>query len=300
LGKNSRTRVVAIIICCAVLSAGCLTIDSVIAVQPDGIGSVTYTLFLKSTTIESLEKFAQTREDRGEAGGWKDFFSDAKWRQAASTMGEGVTFQSLQKVKKRGWEGVKVVYFFNDISKLTLKMGFPSVMSLTEPAPAAEALTFRFTPPAAAPANLTIVMPPYRTPDQGTSAATDGAPTRNAAVMARFSSVLDGFRASVVVDVNGPIVKTDADYVSGSKITILSVDFNEMMSGGADFGLFGAAIDGPLPADIREKLKTTSGLAMQVAPEANVEFGATPRAGRPPGPPSTPALPAASSPPARR
>jgi hypothetical protein len=263
-------------LCCAALSAGCLTIDSVIAVQPDGIGSVTYTLFLKSTTIESLEKFAMTREDRSEGAGWKDFFSEEKWRQAAATMGEGVTFQSLQRVKKRGWEGVKVVYFFSDISKVTLKMGFPSVMSLTEPAPPLEALTFRFAPAAEAPANLTIVMPPYRTVDgvtNGSSGETEGAPSRNAAVMARFRSVLDGFRAAVVVDVNGPIVKTDADYVAGSKVTVLSVDFNEMMSGSADFGLFGAAIDGPLPPDIREKLKTTSGLAMQVAPEVTVQFG---------------------------
>lgn len=262
-------------LCFAVLSAGCLTIDSVVAVQTDGIGSVTYTLFLKSTTIESLEKFAQTREDRSEAGGWKDFFSDAKWREAAATMGEGVTFQSLQRVKKRGWEGVKVVYFFSDVSKLTLKMGFPSIMSLTEPAPASEALTFRFAPAAATPANLTIVMPPYRTVEgtSGSSAEPGGPPARNAAVMARFRAVLDGFRASAVVDVDGPIVRTDADYVSGSRVTVLSVDFNEIMSSSADFGLFGAAIDGPLPADIREKLKTTSGLAMQVAPEVKVEFG---------------------------
>jgi hypothetical protein len=285
LEKNNRIRVAparpawkagpTVILCCAILSAGCLTVDSVIVVHPDGIGSVTYTLFLKSTTIESLEKFAMTREDRSEGAGWKDFFSEAKWREGAATMGEGVTFQSLQRVKKRGWEGVKVVYFFSDISKLTLKMGFPSVMSLTEPAPASEALTFRFAPAAAAPANLTIVMPPYRTLDGGaggSSSEADGAPARNAAVLARFRSVLDGFRASVVVDVNGPIVKTDADYVTGSKVTVLSVDFNEMMSSGADFGLFGAAIDGPLPADIREKLKATSGLAMQVAPEVNIEF----------------------------
>jgi hypothetical protein len=257
----------------AVLSAGCLTVDAVIAVHPEGIGSVTYTLFLKSTTIESLEKFAQTRENRSEAGGWKDFFSEAKWRGAATTMGEGVTFKSLQRVKKRGWEGVTVVYLFSDISKLSLKMGFPSVMSLTEPAPPAETLTFRFAPAAAEPAKLTIVMPPYRTLDEGTGSETGGAPAGNAAVMARFRSVLDGFRASVVVDVNGTIVTTDADFVSGSKIPVLSVDFNEMMSGGADFALFGAAIDGPLPADIREKLKTTSGLAMQVRPEVNVEFG---------------------------
>jgi hypothetical protein len=258
-----------IAILCAVLSAGCLTIDSVIAVHADGIGSITHTLFLKSTTIESLEKFATTKENRndGEAG-WKDFFSEAKWREASATMGEGVTFQSLQPLKKRGWEGVKVVCFFKDISKLTIKMGFPSVMSLTEPAPAPEAMTFRFAPAAAAPARLTIVMPPHRALDE----RTDSPPTTTAP-MAQFGSILDGFRASVAVEVSGPIVNTNADYVSGSKVTILAVDFNQMMSSGADFAMFGAAIDGRLPPEIREKLKATRGLSMEVQPEVNVEFG---------------------------
>jgi hypothetical protein len=262
----------ALALCCAVLSAGCLTIDSVITVQPDGIGSVSYTLFLKSTTIQSLEKFATTRENRNDAQGWKDFFSEAKWREAASTMGEGVTFQSLQRMKKSGWEGVKVVYFFTDISKLTLKMGFPSVMSLTEPAPASEALTFRFAPAAATPANLTIVMPSSRMRTERTDDAvleTDGASIKR---MAQARWILESFRASVVVDVNGSIVNTTADYVSGSRITVLAVDFNQMMSSDADFELFSAAIDGPVPPDIRERLKTTSGLSMQVAPEAHVEF----------------------------
>jgi hypothetical protein len=259
-------------LCCAALSAGCLTIDSVVTVQPDGIGSVTYTLFLKSTTIQSLEKFAMTRENKNDAGGWKDFFSEAKWREAASTMGEGVTFQSLQRVKKSGWEGVRVAYFFTDISKLKLKMGFPSVMSLTEPAPPSEALTFRFAPAAAMPANLAIVMPSRMRAERTDDAVleTDGASIKR---MAQARWILDSFRASVVVDVNGPIVSTTADYVSGSRITVLAVDFNQMMASDADFELFSAAIDGPMPPDIGERLKGTKGLAMQVQPEVTVQFG---------------------------
>ena len=199
-------------------------------------------------------------------------------------MGEGVTFQSLQPLKKRGWEGVKVVYFFSDISKLTLKMGFPSVMSLTEPGPAPAAMTFRFAPAAAAPARLTIVIPPDRALDERTSGSppeTDSSRPTLTAPMAQFRPILDGFRASVAVDVGGPIVNTNADYVSGSKVIILAVDFNQMMSNGADFAMFGTAIDGRLPPDIREKLKTTTGLSMEVQPEVNVEFGNTRLACRP-------------------
>lgn len=242
-----------------------------IAVQPEGIGTITHTLFLKSTTIESLEKFETTRQNKNEGRVWRDFFSEAKWREASTTMGESVTFQSLQRIKKRGWEGVKVVYSFSDVSKLTLKMRFPSIMSLTEPAPPADLLTFRFAAAAAEPAKLTIVMPPYRTVDNS-PAETDGSPPKPMARMAQAKWILDAFRASIVLDVNGRIVNTDADYVSGSRVPILSVDFNQMMSSSGDFELLGAAIDGPLPPDIRERMKATNGLAMQVLPEVNVVF----------------------------
>jgi hypothetical protein len=268
---------------CAVFSAGCFTSDSVIVVQGDGSGTVTNTILLKSATMELL-KSAQPFVE-AEKGGTadatkpasKEFFSEAKMREAAGNMGEGVTFQSMQPIKKEGWEGVSVVYAFKDVSKLRYNMRSESAVAPTESAQ--ELMTFRFSPAAAtAPAKLTIVMPiekalKERSKTSGPMPKVDDSPMGKA-MMEQFKTMFEGLRASVAVEVGGPIVSTNADYVSGSKVTLLAVDFNQMMASGADFEMFGAITDGTMPlSEAREKLKATKGLSMQLQPEVNVEFG---------------------------
>jgi hypothetical protein len=266
---------------CAVLSAGCFTSDSVIVVQSDGSGTVTNTILLKSATVELLKNFQPSVEAGKEksegAAPSKDLFSEAKMREATAHMGEGVTFQSMEPLKKDGWEGVKATYAFKDISKLKYNMRSESTVAATESSP--ELLTFRFAPAAAtSPAKLTIVMPlekalKERTKTSGPMPKMDDS-AMSKAMMEQFKTMFDGLKASVAVEVGGPIVKTNADHVSGSKVTLLAIDFNQMMASGADFEMFGAITDGSMPlAEAREKLKATKGLSMQLQPEVNVEFG---------------------------
>jgi hypothetical protein len=266
---------------CAVLSAGCFTSDSVIVVQSDGSGTVTNTILLKSATVELLKNFQPSVEAGKEksegAAPSKDLFSEAKMREATAHMGEGVTFQSMEPLKKDGWEGVKATYAFKDISKLKYNMRSESTVAATESSP--ELLTFRFAPAAAtSPAKLTIVMPlekalKERTKTSGPMPKMDDS-AMSKAMMEQFKTMFEGLKASVAVEVGGPIVKTNADHVSGSKVTLLAIDFNQMMASGADFEMFGAITDGSMPlAEAREKLKATKGLSMQLQPEVNVEFG---------------------------
>jgi hypothetical protein len=269
---------------CAVLSAGCFTSDSVIVVQPDGSGTVTNTILLKSATLELLksaqpfveaEKGGAAKEGTASA---KEFFSEARMREATASMGEGVTFKSMEPLRREGWEGVNVVYAFKDISKLKYNMRAESAVAPTDSS-SPELLTFKFTPGAAAsPSKLTIVLPlekalKERSKTTGQMPKMDDSPMGKA-MMEQFKTMFEGLRASVAVEVAGPIVKTNADYVSGSKVTLLAIDFNQMMASGADFEMFGAISDGTIPlAEAREKLKTTKGLSMQLQPEVNVEFG---------------------------
>ena len=266
---------------CALLSAGCFTSDSVIVVQSDGSGTVTNAILLKSATMELLKNFQPSTEAGKEksegAAPSKELFTEAKMREATAHMGEGVTFQSMQPLKKDGWEGVKVTYAFKDISKLKYNMRSESTVATTESSP--ELLTFRFAPAAAAaPAKLTIVMPldkalKERSKTGGLMPKMDDS-AMNKAMLEQFKSMFEGLKASVAVEVGGPIVKTNADYVSGSKVTLLAIDFNQMIASGADFEMFGAISDGTMPlAEAREKLKATKGLSMQLQPEVSVEFG---------------------------
>jgi hypothetical protein len=266
---------------CAVLSTGCLTSDSIIVVQPDGSGTITNTILLKAATIELLNNVqavseAETGKKEKSVAGVKELFSEAKMREATASMGEGVTFQSMEPMKTEGWEGVKVNYAFQDISKLKFNIRSESAMAMTESTP--ELMTFRFAPAgAASPAKLTIVMPLEKAlKDRAQTTGPmpkkdDSAMTK--VLMEQFKTMFDGLRASVAVEVAGPIVKTNADYVSGSRVTLLAIDFNQLIASGADLEMFGAITDGTMPlAEAREKLKATKGLSMQLEPVVNVEF----------------------------
>jgi hypothetical protein len=270
-------------VCCAFLSAGCFSSDSVIVVQPDGTGTVTNTILLKAATMELIKNFQPMAEagkdktDGSAAPSASDMFNEAKMREAAAGMGEGVTFQAMEPLKKNGWEGVKVSYAFKDISKLKFNMRSESPVPMSGQTP--ELMTFRFAPAAAAgPAKLTIVMPFEKALkerarlDGSTPKPDDSAMSK--ALMEQFKTMLDGLRASVALEVGGPIVKTNADHVSGSKVTLLAIDFNQLMASGADLEMFSTITDGRMPlAEAREKLKTTKGLSMQLQPEVSVEFG---------------------------
>jgi hypothetical protein len=270
---------------CAVLSAGCFSSDSIINVQADGTGTITNTILLKTSTMEMLNTFGSVaagddKDKKDElAAAAKDPFGETRMRAAASEMGQGVTFQSLQPLKKEGWEGVKVVYAFKDISKVKFNMRSDSAVAMSESAP--EVMTFKFAPASAlAPAKLTIVMPlekALKDAKRGSASkpATMDDSAMGKALLEQFKTMFDGLRASVVVEVAGPIVKTNADHVAGSSITLLALDFGQLMNSGADFETFGAITDGTMPlAEAREKLKNTKGLVMSLQPEVNVEFGA--------------------------
>jgi hypothetical protein len=260
-------RVLAIV--CAAASAACLSSNSVIYVQPDGSGTVTNTILLKGENAQ--------KKDGAAPASAKDIFSEAKMREIAPRMGEGVTFQSLKPLKQEGWEGATIIYAFKDVSKLKFNMRSETV-DVGEAKP--ELLTFRFAPPAASgPATLTILMPEQalkKAMNQRASASDNAKADQTAlgkAMLEQFKTMFEGMKASVAVEVAGPIVKTNADHVSGSTVTLLSIDFNELIKNTNDLETFAGMSDGSISlADAREKLKNVKGLVLTLQPEVNVAF----------------------------
>jgi hypothetical protein len=272
-----RTRLLAFV--CAALSAGCLSSTSVIHVRGDGTGTVTNTILLKDSTLQLLNSLqaSNAAEDKKEtAKGPKEFFSEEKMREMAPRLGDGVTFQSMQPLKQEGWEGAKVTYAFTDISKVRFNMRSQGAADMGGSKP--ELLTFRFARAAAGPANLTIVMPEEALKKaMSGEAAKKPASDQDAlgkAMLEQFKSMFEGMKASVVVEVAGPIVKTDADHVNGSTVTLLAIDFNELMKTSGNLETFAGLADGSVSmADARAKLKDVKGLVLTLQPEVNVAFG---------------------------
>jgi hypothetical protein len=272
-----RTRLLAFV--CATLSAGCLSSTSIIHVRGDGTGTVTNTILLKDSTLQLLNSLQASNSADGKkdaAEGPKEFFSEDKMREMAPRLGEGVTFQSMQPLKQEGWEGAKVTYAFTDISKVRFNMRSQGAADMGGSKP--ELLTFKFAPAAAGPANLTIVMPEEALKKAMSGEAAKKPPSDQEALgkamLEQFKSMFEGMKASVVVEVAGPIVKTNADHVNGSTVTLLAIDFNELMKTSGNLETFAGLADGSVSmADARAKLKDVKGLVLTLQPEVMVAFG---------------------------
>jgi hypothetical protein len=273
-----RTRLMAFV--CAAWSAGCLSSTSVIHVRADGTGTVTNTILLKESTLQLLNSFQASNSNSPDdkKDGPKDFFSEAKMREVAPRLGEGVTFQSMQPLKEAGWEGAKVTYSFTDISKLRFNMRSQATTDMGGGDSKPELLTFKFAPATAGPANLTIVMPEEALKKAMGGEAAKKPPTDQEALgkamLEQFKSMFEGMKASVVVEVGGPIVKTNADHVNGSTVTLLAIDFNELMKTSGNLETFAGLADGSVSlVDARAKLKDVKGLVLTLQPEVMVAFG---------------------------
>jgi hypothetical protein len=243
---------------CAALSAGCLSSTSVIHVRADGTGTVTNTILLKDSTLQLLNSFQASNSTSADgkkdpAGGPKEFFSEEKMREVAT-----------------------VTYAFTDISKVRFNMRSQGTTDMGGSKP--ELLTFRFARAAAGPANLTIVMPEEALKRAMSGEAAKKPPADQEALgkamLEQFKSMFEGMKASVVVEVAGPIVKTNADHVAGSTVTLLAIDFNELMKTSGNLETFAGLADGSVSlADARAKLKDVKGLVLTLQPEVNVAFG---------------------------
>ena len=257
--------------------AGCFTSDSVIVVQTDGSGTVTNTILLKSATMELLKSLQPSVEAEKvtrlkAARRPKEFFSEARVREATASMGEGVTFQSMEPLKSEGWEGVKATLCLQGHLEAEYNMRSESAVAAIGPRAVdvplracgsrlAREADDRDAARTALKENLQDDRSDAEDGRLGDEQGDDGA----------VQDDVRGLSASVAVEVAGPIVKTNADFVSGSKVTLLAIDFNQMMASGADFEMFGAITDGTMPlSEAREKLKTTKGLSMQLQPEVSV------------------------------
>lgn len=89
------------------MCAGCFRIESLIRLSQDGSGSI----FLRCLVSESLDSKALDRDVS----------------KVASELGDGVTYVGTTKHNEKGWKGVRHEFAFKDINKLKLGKLFASM-----------------------------------------------------------------------------------------------------------------------------------------------------------------------------
>ena len=258
--------------------SGCFQIDKNVQVKPDGSGTITETITMGSAMITQMKAMASGFGDTAGGAGAKvkgfELLDEAKLKEEAKKMGEGVTFVSAKKITAPEREGYTAIYAFTDINKLKLSTNPPDIgggdMKMTgkgESEPVTFALVKGKT------AELTVNTPamkaPAKTREEAAADATQEA--MNEAMLPMMQQMFKDMRMTMSIEVVGKITATNAANKEGSKVTMLDVDFNKILADPAKMKAM-TKIKDPNSAEAKAFLKTVPGVKVETTNPVKISF----------------------------
>jgi hypothetical protein len=251
----------------------CLNSTTLVKVKPDGSGTVEQTTLMNMAALKGIGGGGQLNGP---------MMNKADLERTAKSMGEGVRLVSSEPIKgDNGFEGVKAIFAFDDINKIQVSQGPPNMSGGTgggtraaEPT-SDDPVRFKLTRNGATSTlNINVV-------DRPGAGKTDNIPNpppgdmpdlSNPMIMNMMKAMFQGFKINIGLEVAGSIVQTNAEYVTGPRITLLELDVAELLADEAKF----KALQGKLGPDaslseVKPYLKDFKGIKID-GPSITVAF----------------------------
>lgn len=233
-------RILKIFSCCLLLLivfTGCLKVNTTISLNPDGSGTIEETVYMKAEILDMIKQFASSFNEEENQQEFS-FYKEDEQISKASEYGEGVTFTRGEEVIEPGWEGYRVIYSFTDINKLKLDPSPDNKVSIgdateEEVETVREFITFNFSKGTPSELNITFPLRDFdNISDTESIEATETAEadTTDEGMTEMFKRMFDGMRISINVNVNGSISETNASFIEGNKITLMDIDFTNLIT----------------------------------------------------------------------
>ena len=261
--------------------SGCFQIDKNVQVKPDGSGTITETVTMGSAMITQMKAMASGFGDAAGADGKKakgfELLDEAKLKEEAAKMGEGVTFVSAKKKTEKDREGYTAIYTFTDINKLKLSTNPPDMSGgdgsvKINSKGDSEPVTFTFAKGKTAELTVTTpAMKPAAAKTKEEAAADASQEAMNEAMMPMMQQMFKDMRMTMTVEVVGKITATNASNKEGSKVTLLDVDFNKILADPAKMKAM-TKIKDPNSAEAKAFLKTIPGMKVETASPVKISF----------------------------
>lgn len=257
----------------AAATSGCITAITTIKLRPDGSGTIDQVLSMNAAAAAQLAEMAKGFGGDGKAAASEpEFFTEKEMKEAATKFGDGVTFVSSKPIKTADRVGRIATYQFADISKLRIEQkpqtsGMPGASE----SGAKEDVLFRFARRPAGTSQLTVVFPEAKFDEARKNAAGsgDGSKKIEPGQLEMMKKLFDGLKIAIDVEVLGTIVKTNSPFVQGSKVTLLEMDFAELITNDTLLSQVGE------PKSIEEAkrlLKDVKGFKVNLDREVMIEF----------------------------
>ena len=224
-------RLAAILLATLSLTA-CLNSTTLVKVKPDGSGTVEQTTLVNTAALKGLG---------GGATPNGPMMSRAELERMAASMGKGVRLLSSEPIKgEPGFEGVKAIFAFDDINQIQVNQG-PSMAGGANRARSAEPtnddpVRFKLARNGATSTlSINYIDRPNTskgtdTPNPANPAGAGDLDLTNPMMMNMIKTMFQGFKINIGLELMGKIVKTNAEYVTGSHITLLEMDVQALLA----------------------------------------------------------------------
>lgn len=259
-----------VIVVIAVLGSGCINSTSLVKVKPDGSGTIEQTLLVNLSAIKGLMGgmgAVQTKESGA-------VLNEAQFKRTAERM--GVRPVSLTPMKEGGFEGAKAIYAFDDISKVRVDQD-PQLSGATDgkfsSAPTSNN-PIRFAMAKQGGTSVLTITVDEKAASTATEKASQAPSMENIdpAMMQMVKTMFQGFKVLIDVEVEGKIIKTNADYVNGSRITLLEMDMAGILEDEAKLKALQSKIGpGATISELRPHLKDIKGVKIN-HPSLTIEY----------------------------
>jgi hypothetical protein len=139
-----------------------------------------------------------------------------------------------------------------------------------------DSMKFGFAKAANGNSVLTVSMPDLKAAaDKKAASKTPAkAPEAPPEAMAMMKQMFKGLRIAIAVEPEGKVVQTNSPFVEGSRVTLMEMNFDALLTDEAKLKQFSAAMDGGSIADAKRLMKGLSGVKINLDPEVKIEFAA--------------------------
>ncbi|NNG26485.1 MAG: hypothetical protein HKM87_03100 [Ignavibacteriaceae bacterium] len=210
------------------LLTGCFKVETIVKINKDGSGTIFQTVMMSKTFVEMISQFADSFSD---SSGTEDFslFNEEEFIESAKEFGSGVQYVRGEPVIEDGWEGFIAEYEFDDLNKIRLEPEPDNKISIGKgeqdvEEENAEYYFFKFINGDIP--EVIIDRPEIETDFDDEEIEIEGSDDE---FNDEFLKMMDGMKVDVAVEFDGKIVETNATHVEDSSVTLLSVDFGEMI-----------------------------------------------------------------------
>lgn len=258
---------------CALATAlgltSCFQAENVIHLNKDGSGTYVEEIFLGQQVKDMLAQMGALGGGAEGKDPLSEMFSADKAKAKEGSLGEGVTFDKIEKITKGGKDGFRATYKFKDINKL--KLDSSGAMDSMKP-PGLDADAAKKTEPVTfsyADGTLTIQMP--KPPKKDEAAPKPDLSAMGGEQEEAMKQMMADMKVSIRLVADGGIEKTDASHVTGDSITLVEMDFGKLVQNPEAFKKLTQA-QPETPEEIEALLKGVEGVKLETKEKVSVSL----------------------------